>query len=251
MAIQGVNAKKKAAGLVASRQSIGVIGTSHAQPSPFRATGRGFFNRLPDFAANAKNSNASLTNVATSPSNNDFYKIWLFVNAIQTGWTLAGEHAQGQMGRVFYPRNIAQDELSIEGIVANQHEFDRIVQFVEHHHHSQFAPQGHYAQSLDGNGNYPGIRFVLFKPEAGKTFDSFKPIYYSMVITDIEAGAERFKNYPTYVLTCKVTYDHLQNNEEVSQALAQATQIRNIFGTASNPTLSTGSTPSSTAKKTS
>lgn len=231
MAISGVNKKKQ--------QEPGSSSASFTKPAsgnhpPFRATGLGWFNKYPNFAANIANANASLTNRATSRSNDDLYKTWLFVNAVETGWKLAGETGQGQLGRVFYPRNMSQDQLAIEGIVASQFEYDKLVEFVQHHHFSQIRPQGAVAQSLDGN-TYPSVDFALFKPANTHTFDGFQPLRYSVVIENIEAGHERFKNFPTYVLTCKVVYDYLGPRYEIQQAIRSRIRRQQIFGNASNP----------------
>lgn len=214
-------------------------------PPPFRATGKGWFNRYPDFAANAMNANASLTNRATSPSNTEFYKIYLFVNSIETGWKVAGETGQGPVSRVFYPRNLTQDELVIQGLVASQYEYDRIVQFVEHHHYSQIKPQGKIAQTYDGN-SYPSVDFALFKPTNSK-IDTYTPMRYSIVVLNIEAGHERFLNYPTYNLTCKVVYDYLGPRYEIQQDITSRINRRQIFGAASNPSPATGTSSSKKA----
>lgn len=214
------------------------------QPTAFRATGKGWFNRYPNFAANIGNANASMTNVATSRSNDDLYKIYLFVNAVQTGWKLAGETSQGQLGRIFYPRNLTQDEFAVEGICANQFEYDKLVAFVEHHHYSQMRPQGAVAQSLDAN-NYPSIDFLLFKPANAGTFDGFQPIHYSVVIEEIPAGAERFKNVVPYSLTCKVVYDYRQRPYHIEQDIKSRINRKRVFGAARNPSTSTGTTGSS------
>lgn len=235
MAINGVNKKKTTESASASFRA-----PASGNPPPFRATGRGWFNKYPNFAANSHNANASMTNIATSKSNDDLYKIWLFVDAVQTGWKLAGETAQGQLGRIFYPRNLTQDQFSIEGTCANQFEFDKIAQFVQHHHYSQMQPQGLVAQSLDGN-SYPAVDFALFKPAASGTFDGFTPLKYAVVIEDFQAGHERFKNVPTYQITCKVVYDYLAPRYKIQQDIKSRIKRQQVFGNATNPKPSTNS----------
>lgn len=214
------------------------------QPTAFRPTGKGWFNKYPNFPAKIGNANASLTNKATSPSNDELYKIWLFVNAVETGWKLAGETSQGQLGRIFYPRNLTQDQFTIEGICANQFEYDKLVTFVEHHHYSQMRPQGALAQSLDAN-TYPSIDFILFKPANGSTFDGFQPMHYSVVIEEIEAGAERFKNVVPYNLTCKVVFDYRQRPYHIEQDIKSRINRKRVFGAASSRATSTGNSESS------
>lgn len=215
-------------------------------PPPFRATGKGWFNRYPDFAASVKNANASLTNRATSQSNDELYKIYLFVNTIETGWKVSGETGQGPTSRVFYPRNLTQDELVIQGLTASQYEYDKIVQFVEHHHYSQIKPQGLIAQSYDGN-SYPSVDFSLFKPANSQTFDAYTPLRYSIVILNIEAGHERFLNYPTYNLTCKVVYDYLGSQYQIQQDITERINRKQVFGKASNPSPATSTSSSKKA----
>ena len=209
-------------------------------PSPFEATGAGFFNKGKNFAAGKHNANASLTNRATSQSNDKLFKIWLFVNAVQTGWKLAGETAQGQLGRIFYPRNLSQDQFTIEGTVASQFEFDTLARFVESHHQSQIVPQGLIAQSLDGN-SYPSLDFMLFKPANSTTFDGFAPLFYSVVIEEFAAGHERFIHAPDYVLTCKVVYDYLAPRYTIQQKIQDRTTIKQVYGDVTSPTPSTNS----------
>lgn len=236
MAVNGVNKKKKQ---FAESSSASFIAPASGNPPAFRATGRGWFNKYPGFAANSANANGSLTNRATSRSNDDLYKVWLFIDAIQTGWKLAGETSQGQLGRIIYPRNLTQDQVSIEGTCASQFEYDKIVQFVEHHHFSQVRPQGVVAQSLDGN-SYPAVDFALFKPANTSTFDGFQPLRYSLIIEDIEAGHERFKNFPAYVLTCKVVYDYLESPYHIQQDIRHAISRTRVFGKATSPSPTTG-----------
>lgn len=215
--------------------------------SPFKPTGLGYFNKYPDFAAAVGNANASITNLATSQSNDYLYKLWLFVDAFETSWSLSGETSQGQLSRIFYPRNMTQGQVQIEGSVANQYEYDRLVHFVEHHHYSQMRPQGAIANTLDGN-QYPSVDFMLFKPGNKQTFNAFSPVYYSLLILNIEAGHERFVNFPTYTLTCKVTYDYLEDRFKDTRTEDFTQQA--IFGASDAPvgdaaTSTAGDTPPS------
>jgi len=210
------------------------------QPAPFRATGRGFFNKLPRFPATAANANASLVNVAATQSK--YQKIYLFVNAIETGWTLTGETVQAERSRSFYPRNLAQDELSIEGIVASQYEYDLLVEFILHHQMSQLTPNLlASAASTDGDDGYPGIIFTLVQPTSSRTshpLDAFpSPVRYMVVVTDApQAGAKKgqMAGIP-FQLTCKVTYDYMQSGTQLDNEINQFVAVTQVFGSASNP----------------
>lgn len=247
MAINGVN-KKKAATKVSASSTFNKPASSN--PPAFVATGKGLANKLPDYPATALNANASIVNQATSKSNDDLYKMYLFVNAVETEWNLAGETGQGQMGRVFYPRNLTQGIVTIEGAVANQYEYDRLTRFIAHHHYSQMSPQGAVAQSLDGN-NYPGVIFTMFKPSNQKTFDGFQPLRYLLAITQMQAGHQQFQFFPTFSLTCTVLYDYLETKAKLEQDIKATIQMKAVFGDASNPSpLKTSSSqPSTTTTK--
>lgn len=251
MPINGVNKKRQQSILQgASVNTVGVFGDVHAQPPAFRATGKGFFNRLPDFTATEHNANGAITNRATPQRDDGLYKLYLFVNAIQTGWSLAGETAQGQFGRVFYPRNLSQDEFVIEGICANQYEHDKIVRFVEHHHNTQFSSRASVAQSLDGNDNYPGVDFMLFKP-VNSALNVFAPMKYQVVITDMAAGAEKFKYAREYTLQCKVIYDYLQRPFHLEDDINKRVTRQQVFGAAVDPSPRTAANPATQTSPTS
>lgn len=239
MAIRGTNKKRQDAINQEAGRDRRVIGQGHAQPPAFRATGRGLGNKMGNLSATAHNANATIRNLASAAKDPDLRKLYLFVNAIQTGWALAGEHGQGQLGRVFYPRNLTQDEFVVEGIVANNYEYDKVVRFVEHHHHTQFASAVSIAQSLDGNDQYLGVDFKLFRP-VNSSLATFTPFKYGVLITDMTAGAERFKYAREYQLQCKVTYDYLQSPWHLEQGIKKLITRQTIFGSAANPAPRTG-----------
>lgn len=233
---------------VTNAPTASIIGKKGGQPPPFRATGLGWFNKLPSFPADELIANGYLINTALA-KNNKHHKIYLFVNAMQTGWSLSGQTSQAQTSRSFYPHNLAQDELQIEGAVANQYEFDRLVEFVQAHHLSQFN-----ANALTGTVDqqfYPGsVRFGLFRPQTDASLDFHKPLLYDVVIENTPAGHKRFMNFPTWTLTCKVVYDHLDDSKpEVENSMRWATTLKDVFGDVKNPTsMSTGKNSKSAAQ---
>lgn len=243
MAINGINKKAKVQGKTPT-SAPGVWGNLVHQPPPFRATGKGWFNTLPDFPASAKNANGCLLNQGADPTQGTLYKTYLFVNGIETGWQLAGERAQTVTSRSFYPRNLTQDEMSIYGQMANQHEFDRLVEFVLHHQHT-------ILKADDVLDEIPAVRFTLFRPVAGRTFDHFRALSYQVAVTDIEAGAERFKNAPEFRITCKVLNDYLQTKPEVQDQFSRKIDYKSIFGDYTNPDPSiSGTAPETNASTT-
>lgn len=205
-----------------------------AQPPPFRATGRGWFNKLPNFPALSTNANASLTNLVTTLK--DFRSLYLFVNAVETGWTLAGETSQSQTSRAFYPRNLSQDELTIEGVVASQYDYDLLVRWVQFHHHNLFGPAAMNGQiTLPGDIQFPGVIFQLFQSQNTK-ISTHPFMRYMVVIESVQAGHQQgqMAGLP-FELTCKVVYDYLGKPIDLQQQLAKLANISAVFGDVSNP----------------
>jgi hypothetical protein len=104
--------------------------------------------------------------------------------------------------------------------------------------------------TLDDHSNYPACEFALFRPQMAQALDTHAPLHYSLVIEDMAAGHERFMNFPTYQLTCKVTYDYLEPKHELDQAIAYWTTVKRVYGDVKNPPMSTGKdTPSTNQAK--
>lgn len=194
----------------------------------FRATGKGLSNRLPDYPANEHNGNGLLEN--TSPSliaGEPDKKLWLFVTGLQTGWKVAGAHVQTQQSRTFNPQHLMQDELVIMGQVANQYEYDRIVQFVTRHHvTAQAGTQLSGYERTTGHGGAPvSFRVVPYLSGTGagnraivsKAHGATPPIHVEGYITEIAAGAERFTTARPFELKIKVTEDFLSQPWEAAK----------------------------------
>lgn len=201
----------------------------HGQPNTFtpKKVGMNGYNTLPDFPATERNANASLHNRAVF-DNNPQHKLYLFVDNVSTGWKVAGETTQTHDSRTFYPRNLTQDDVVITGTVANNYEYDKLVRFVEHHQNSILGAE-------DFRGNYfAAVDFQLFKPANANTIyhtsTGGSKMFYTIAILSIEAGAERFKNAPTYTLRCKVLHDHLRGRSELDQAIDRTITYKEIFG---------------------
>lgn len=223
------------------------VGPKGGQPPAFRATGMGYFNKLPRFPADEKIANAYLINKAVGPNDTN-RKIYLFVDATETGWQVSGSTTQTQGSRSFYPRNLSQDQLIIQGTVANQYEFDRLAVFVRHHQHSQFSTFAMSIDTTDQHGNYPACDFALFRPQMDQALNTHAPLHYGLVIENMEVGHERFKNFPTYELVCKVTYDYLEDKNDLDQAIGWATSVKDVFGTVKNPSMTHGKDTTTTSQ---
>lgn len=194
------------------------MSTFHDLGPAFRATGKGYHNRLPKLQANAHNANARLHNRGLGDSNKQ-HELWLFCTGVETGWNLAGEHGQSIHSRVFYPKALSQDEIAIEGIVANQYEYDRIVEFVQKHHETALKGVDTGVTSSP-NGKQGGLpvdfRLAPYRIPTGRDkrgMTTYRTIHggmhYEGYITSIEAGHRRFINAPTFVFKMQVTNDFL------------------------------------------
>jgi len=242
MAIEGVNKKKKVAkGKVNKFGDSSFSMEASGQPPPaFLARGQGFFNKLPHYPATENNANASLTNLASD--NQSLHKIYLFVDRFTTGWAVAGEYAQTHTSRSYYPRHLSQSDLVVEGQMANQYEYDKLVRYVVHHQHSILS-----ATEYTGS-DFQAVDFAMFKPPNPNAFDHFRPVKYKIAITHMEAGHERFKNAPAFTLTCKVLFDYTRGREDIVQAIDRKITYRQVFGAFTNPTPHIGETAAETAK---
>jgi len=81
------------------------------------------------------NSSGELTNRANAVligANNK--RIGLFVNQIETEFSLAGEVAQSQSQQQFFPHNFTQPRLRISGQAPNSYEFGRLGEMVRESH---------------------------------------------------------------------------------------------------------------------
>lgn len=223
------------------------IGPKGGQPPAFRATGMGYFNKLPRFPANEKIANGFLKNMAV-PASDPNHKIYLFVDSTETGWQVSGQTTQTQGSRSFYPRNLSQDQLVIQGTVASQYEFDRLAVFVRHSQHSQFSTYAMSVDTTDQHGGYPSTQFALFRPQIDSALNTHAPLHYGLVVESMEVGHERFKNFPTWQLLCKVTYDYLEDKNDLDQAIGWATSIKDVFGAAKTPSMSQGKDTTTTSQ---
>jgi hypothetical protein len=175
----------------------------NAQP-PFRATGKGYFTSQPTKPASAGTGNARLINRDVHESD-PLHDLWLYVTHVETGWSLGGETGQAREGNSFFPKNLMQDEVSIEGICVNQHEYDRIVEFVAYSQRTALDPQ-----VPDGGRAMHRVDFKLL-PSVDPTgkWLIHPPMYYGGHFPTIVAGHERFQFQPRFQLTLKVTFDYL------------------------------------------
>lgn len=204
---------------------------------PFRATGRGLNVDKPSFKADEFNSNAVLTASIEAPEGASYLaKFYLFVTRISTGWSLAGETGQALSSRAFYPRNLSQSELLIEGICPSQHEYDKLVEFVQAHH-LRIVGNEAAAEIYDDTPNQTSsVNFRMARPgnRAG-TYRHAPKIDWDVAITNIAAGHERFVHAPTFQLVCKVLNDRRQPSRDVEFSIMRDLDYQQVFGDLFNP----------------
>lgn len=203
----------------------------------FRATGKGLSNQTPDFPADERTGSAKLFDSNTGRS------LYLFVTNVSTSWSLQGSASQTQSRRTFYPQHLVQADVVVKGQCANQYEYDRLVEFVERHQHgmlglsrgtgvSPIFSSGISSAAFAKDGPEPthiGVDFMLlpsvygthWAPPIGGVVDkdgvpipSAKGIYklpqfyVAGIITQIRAGATKFKFSPEFEFGLKVTRDY-------------------------------------------
>lgn len=182
------------------------------QPPAFTATGKGYFNKLPNFPARAGNANGIFTNLGKETGQQN-HIMYAFVTSVQTGWQVAGSYGQSPAARTFYPTNLSQSELAITGIVANQYEYDRLVEFVQVHHNTSIDRKA--------SDQFIGTKSIDFKllpfripiaTQQGRTkyYVIHQAMHFKGYITNISAGHERFITAPTWTVTFQIADDMLQ-----------------------------------------
>jgi hypothetical protein len=145
-----------------------------------------------------------------------------------------------------------QGNVVIKGRVANQYEYDRIVEFAEAHHHNMLGIRNSTASSIFGTGmtsgtfNAPGganqnqgdvgVEFMLLPSTTASQWEDGSamkkgpyhiqsPMHVSGIITEMRAGAQRFVNSPEFEIGLKVTRDHreqpYQDLRDVQEAMGR------------------------------
>src|SRR3954468_15629737 len=80
----------------------------------------------PDVAPTKANRTAAIWNNAL-PKDDPWYGLNLWLTKVSTGWELGGAFGQARKNRIFYPRNLSQQPIPIEGQMPNQYQYDRLV----------------------------------------------------------------------------------------------------------------------------
>lgn len=206
--------------------------------SGFRATGKGYANQHGHIDASELNGNALIENLSPQiPDTDQDRKRWLRVTGMSSAWQLQGSSAQAQGSKSFYPQNLTQSDLIVQGQCSSQYEYDQLVQFVSRHQRTAQNTQDIYAIERSGDAAHAGhpVEFQIIPLSnryihgahrvggrltdftVGSTKTNTTPkVHVQGYITSIAAGAERFKFQPRFQITIKVTNDLLQNPIEAS-----------------------------------
>lgn len=147
----------------------------------FRATGHGFQNTNGGLPASESTASGVLTDSAGG-------KIYLYVTSVSNQWSLVGSVSQTHSRRQFYPQHLVQDAIVIKGQCPSQHEYDRLVQFIETHHRKALglteSSSPEYANSMNSgifssifdksktnDGKVSGVTFLLLPEDAEESWN--------------------------------------------------------------------------------
>lgn len=224
----------------ANASGQGYYGEIHHSPQPFKPTGQGLGVRRPHVHPTEGNANATLYNYGVA-KNAPVYlaRTRLWVENIESAFKVSGQYGQAHSSKTWYPKNFFQDVLTITGWVPNQYQYDNLVRFVMHSHHTALQ------SSADNYFNY--VDFKLYRPQnTDRSFYHVPPggVHYGLIITDIDAGHERFQFAKQFILTCKVTNDFRDNQKNLYQSIEDKIDYVQIWGDPSQPTpVTIGTTP--------
>lgn len=200
-------------------------------PTAWRATGKGLGVSSPDKPVRIPFANGYLKNDNVGKytyGRSWLKKTYLYVDSLEGQLTVSGSTAQTAASRTWYPRNFVQGEWTVTGTMPNQHEYDKLVEFVEHCHQT----------AIDGrDSNYHPVYFCLMHPfqasgpERSQLYH-LRAQYVGVVVLGITAGHERFKHAPTFTLQLKIIEDLLVQENKVinSYEFDRLLRYEDIYG---------------------
>lgn len=182
----------------------------------------------PAIAPRKGNRTAVIWNNALKPEDK-WFGVNLWLNKVSTGWNLSGSYGQAQKNRIFYPRNLSQQPITIEGQMPNQHEYDKLVMFVKTHHQLALNSGTKVQQALTfalpaALIKLPGTSLSPYRADA--YYDSgsivrryYRHMYVDGYITGIQAGHPRWNFMPKFTMDLLVSYDYLDEKVELASQL--------------------------------
>ena len=164
------------------------------------------------------------------PINHEHYKVWLYCNSVKTQWQLNGSTAQSRSGRVFYPRNTLQGDLTFNCQWPNQDLYFQFIEFLQFHYDraiqditsplSIALPRGQYRmESSDGTT-------MLFDVHKGMALQGY--------IRNMQALLDTTSFAPEAPIVIHVTEDFEHKEILKSQMLNDALQTAYTGGLAPN-----------------
>lgn len=169
--------------------------------------GRGYAVRLPS-GNPTKKANGRFINILGE-------YIDLYIEDIQSDFSMAGSTGQSRTLRQFFPHNMVQPSIQVTGISTNSHHYNKLAAFIRVSQHLALAGQRlresdiPFRNILDANGHVvaiPTIRFLISNgtkdfdiPRHGRTIKGIhKPWRLEGYVKSMAAGAERFQQAPRF-----------------------------------------------------
>lgn len=97
----------------------------------FGQINRGYVIRTPDLEPDHGGHSINQSNAYLE--NHDQERVYMWVNAIESDFAMAGQTAQSKKRREFFPHNFTQPSLTISGQTPNQYQHARLAEFIRQH----------------------------------------------------------------------------------------------------------------------
>jgi hypothetical protein len=192
----------------------------------------GDWGGLPDIAPD---QNGKLINGANASLEYNGHLIGLWVNSINTDFSLNGSTGQGPFTQDFYPHNLVSPSIIVNGQTTNIREKNRLSDFVRYTHSriiktSSTNPNHLVILSLHTNGQ-KGARTQKGSPTPFKVYG---------IIESIPFGAERFQTAQDYQFSFDIAYTNNSANSNhrflgLNFAPASVTQLQTITQWSTDP----------------
>lgn len=201
----------------------------------------------PAIAPRKGNRTAVIWNNALG-KNDKWFGVNLWLTKVSTGWALGGSYGQAQRNRIFYPRNLSQHPITIEGVMPNQHEYDKLVMFVKTHHQLALNSATKIQQALTfalpaALIKLPGSSLSPYRVDAYWDGDQivrryYRSMYVDGYITGIQAGHPRWNFMPKFTMDLMVSYDYIDEKVELANQMTNLIQSKGATYAQDNATIS-------------
>lgn len=223
-------------------------------PDPWEPTGTPVEQVMwPAVAPTKANRTAALWNNGLK-KDDPWYGMHLWLTKVSTGWNLGGSYGQSRNNRIFYPRNLSQQHITIEGQMPNQHQYDRLVRFVRTHHETALDRNDTLATQSPVTFALPEALWPL--PYVGpKRIKSsyrndayyigtgqhrqvvrryYRSMYVDGYIVGIRAGHPRWNFAPRFTMQLLVSYDNIDEKVELATQMTKLLQTKGATYSQSN-----------------